>query len=78
MTAKACSAGWTHVVGLIKIGLLSALAAARHNLRLVRQWARATGHTTDLLTRHDPEDLGFEEIATDATDNGAIGPPAQG
>lgn len=54
--------GWIHVVGLVKTGLMVAVAQAAANLRCLRTWAERTGDRTDRLTWADPEDHGFEEI----------------
>ncbi len=66
--------GWTHVVGLVKTGLMVAQAAA--NLRCLRVWAARTGDRTDFLTRPDPEDDGFEEIDPAAAPPASTGRPA--
>ena len=68
--------GWTHVVGLVKTGLMVVIAQAAANLRCLRAWAARTGDRTDLLTHLDPEDLGFEEIDPAAAPPASTGPPA--
>ena len=62
--------GWIHVVGLVKTGLMVAVAQAAANLRCLRTWAERT----DRLTWADPEDHGFEEIDPGSA-HPATGPP---
>lgn len=66
--------GWTHVVGIVKTGLMLVIAQAAANLRCLRVWAARTGDRTDPLTWDDPEDYGFEEL--DRSGQPATGPPA--
>lgn len=66
--------GWIHVVGLVKTGLMVAVAQAAANLRCLRTWAERTGDRTDRLTWADLEDHGFKEIDP-GTANPATGPP---
>ncbi len=68
--------GWTHVVGLVKTGLMVVIAQAAANLRCLRVWAARTGDRTDFLTRPDPEDYGFEEIDPAAAPPASTGRPA--
>jgi hypothetical protein len=42
--------GWTHVVGIVKTGLMLVIAQAAANLRCLRVWAARTGDRTDPLT----------------------------
>ena len=67
--------GWTHVVGLVKTGLMVVIAQAAANLRCLRAWAARTGDRTDPLTWADPEDHGFEEIDPAAVPPDSTGPP---
>ncbi|MDA8288949.1 MAG: hypothetical protein M0014_10995 [Actinomycetota bacterium] len=68
--------GWTHVVGLVKTGLMVLIAQAAANLRCLRAWASRIGDRTDPLTHLDPEDYGFEEIDPAAAPPASTGPPA--
>jgi hypothetical protein len=68
--------GWTHVVGLVKTGLMAVIAQAAANLRCLRAWAARTGDRTDSLTHLDPEDYGFEEIDQATAPPASTGPPA--
>ncbi|MDA8288943.1 MAG: hypothetical protein M0014_10960, partial [Actinomycetota bacterium] len=38
--------GWTHVVGLVKTGLMVVIAQAAANLRCLQAWAARTGDRT--------------------------------
>ena len=67
--------GWTHVVGLVKTGLMVVIAQAAANLRCLRAWAARTGDRTDPLTHLDPEDHGLEEIDPAAASPASTGLP---
>ena len=67
--------GWTHVVGLVKTGLMVVMAQMATNVRLLRGWAERTGDRTDPVCRADPPDYGFEELGPEAAPPPATGPP---
>ena len=65
--------GLCRVMGLIKTTLMLAFEVMAANLRLVREWARATGENSDPLHEPFPEDVGVEEI--DAEGNVRVASP---
>ena len=65
--------GLCRVMGLIKTTLMLAFEVMAANLRLVREWARATGENSDPLHEPFPEDGGVEEI--DAEGNVRVASP---
>ena len=69
--------GWTHVVGLVKTGLMVVMAQMATNVRLLRGWAERTGDRTDPVCRADPPDYGFEEVGPEAPRRRPAGRPRQ-
>ncbi len=54
--------GFCRVVGLVKTSLMLTFEVVAANIRIVRQWAKRTGLTTDPLCVPFPLDHGFEEL----------------
>jgi len=54
--------GFCRVVGLVKTSLMLTFEAVAANIRIVRQWAKRTGMTSDPLCKPMPENHGFEEL----------------
>ncbi len=54
--------GFCRVVGLVKTSLMLTFEVVAANIRIVRQWAKRTGLTTDPLGVPFPLDHGFEEL----------------
>jgi hypothetical protein len=61
-TTQNIKRGFCHLVGFAETSLMLNFVVVAANIRIVRQWAKRIGLTTDPLCEPMPENYGFEEL----------------